>query len=276
MSQRGNGMIHDDGERRGPGRHCRRRQGTRRVLRSVRRPDTQRIRSLIGLVAGLTLLVGAPVLALAALSPKPGGGVAGPQPYRVRDYERLHEGHYIAYDDDFGSCTCLETRDRQRSAKFAATRRAQGNERIGAFPNIFADWEYGRHSAGSWDLIADDMDGSPEAYVNFTNIPGGDYDAAGDIWFNRTFHDEATALGDLDPHWYMASVGFGYEPASGHFDGLTVKDFAVSYVSVPGLGLDPHELCQPGPKHGFPRRQPQRIKSQPSPEPKQGRATAPS
>jgi hypothetical protein len=301
MSQRGNGMIHDDGERRGPGRQGRRRQGTRRVLRPVRRPAAQRIRSLIGLVAGLTLLVGAPVLALAALSPKPDGGVAGPQPYRVRDYERLHEGHYIADNDDFGSCTCLETRDQQRAANFTVTRQAQGNERIGAFPNIFADWEYGRHSARSWDLIADDMDGSSEAYVNFTNIPGGDYNAAGDIWFNRTypshssivgrddgaevtiwpvnhtfFHDEATALGDLNPHWYMTSVGFGYEPASGHFDGLTVKDFAVSYVSVPGLGLDPHELCQPGPKQGFPRRQPQRIKSQPSPEPKQGRATTPS
>jgi hypothetical protein len=255
MSQRGNGMIHDDGERRGPGRQGGRRQGTRRVLRSIRRPAAQRIRPLTGLVARLALLVGAPLLVLAALSPKPGGGVAGQQPYRVRDYEGLHEDHYIAYNDDFGRCTCLETTDQQKAANFAATRRAQRNERIGAFPNISADWGYGRHPARSWDLIADDMDGSSEAYVNFTNIPSGDYNAAGDIWFNRTYPSH---------------------PASGHFDGLTVKDFAVSYVSVPGLGLDPHESCKPGPKQQFPPRQPQRIKSQPSPEPKQGRATTPS
>jgi hypothetical protein len=30
------------------------------------------------------------------------------------------------------------------------------------------------------------VDGSPEAYVSFSHVSGGDYNAAWDIWFNRT------------------------------------------------------------------------------------------
>jgi hypothetical protein len=341
-------MIHDDGERHGPGRKDRRQPRARRVLPRIRRPTARRIRPLVGLAAGLALVVGAPLYALAAQGPKADGGVAGPQPYCARDYERLHDDHYIAYNDDFGSYTCLQTRDERQSANFTVTSWNRGNDHIGAYPNIFAGWEYGRHPANSWNPIADDADGSPEAYVNFTHTPGGDYNAAWDIWFNRTdpsdptitgqndgtevmiwlvnhtffhpaltvwvegrpwkvmswiatnrsnrvqwhyiafiapgdvsgarlwlnpFFDEATALGDLNPHWYLTSVAFGYELASGDFDGLTVKDFAVNYVGVPGLGPDPHELSKPRPEQQNPPRQPRHIRRQPPPKPRQRHAT---
>jgi len=190
-------MIHDDGERHGRGLKGGRRPGTRRVLRRIHRPAAQRIRPLIGLVAGLTLLVGAPLSALAALSPMLDGGVAGPQPYCARGCERLDEGHYIAYNDDFGSYTCLKPRDQQRSVNFNVKTWDQGNEHIGAYPNIFAGWEYGRHSARSWTLVAD-TDGSPEASVNFMNIPGGDYNAAWDIWLNRTDPSDPSVAGQHD------------------------------------------------------------------------------
>ena len=343
-------MIHDDPQRPGPGRHGRRRPGRRRFLRTIHGPAARRTRSLIGLVAGLTLLLSAPLAALAMPTPEPAGGVVGPQPYCARDYERLHGDHYIAYNDDFGSYTCLQTRNQDRSANFTVTSWDQGNDRVGAFPNIFAGWEYGRHPQRSWNPIADDADGSPEVDVNFTHVPGGDYNAAWDIWFNRTdpsnpatlgqndgtevmiwlvnhtyfhpaatvwiqnrpwqvmswiainrngvrwryiafiapadlshatlwlntFFDEATALGDLNPRWYLTSVAFGYELAFGDFNGLTVNDFAVNYVGQPGYGPDQHNPKtepntepKPKPKNSSPKlRHGERyIKKQSRPKP---------
>ena len=329
-------MIQDDQERRGPGRRSLRVPGPQRFPR--------RIRQLAGLVAGLTLLVGAPLSALAMTEPRPDGGVVGATPYCARDYERLHGDHYIAYNDDFGSYTCLQTTDQQDKANFTITTWQQGNERIGAFPNIFAGWEYGRHPANSWNPVADDADGSPEAYVSLDRVPGGDYNAAWDIWFNRTdpsnpyllgqndgtevmiwlvnhtffhptatiwvggrvwqimswiatnrnngtqwhyiafiapndlshatlwlnqFFDAATSLGDLNPHWYLTSVAFGYELATGGFDGLRVKDFAVNYVGLPGYGPDQHN-AETKPKPKPKPKNPRKLKKQPSPRPKPG------
>jgi hypothetical protein len=300
---------------------------------------------LIGLVAGLTLLLSAPLAALAMPGPEPAGGVAGPQPYCARDYERVHGDHYIAYNDDFGSYTCLQTTNQDRSANFTVRSWDRGNDRIGAFPNLFAGWEYGRHPQRSWNPIPDDLDGSPEAYVNFTHVPSGDYNAAWDIWFNRTdpsnpatlgqndgtelmiwlvnhtffhpertvwiqnqpwqvmswiatnrsngvqwhyiafiapadlshatlwlnaFFDEATALGDLNPRWYLTSVAFGYELAFGDFNGLAVNDFAVNHVGQPGYGPDQHNqktrpTPTPRPKNSSPkpRHGERRIKKRP-------------
>lgn len=285
-------------------------------------------------------------------APEPAGGVVGPHPYCARDYERVHGDHYIAYNDDFGSYTCLQTRNQDRSANFTVTSWDQGNDRIGAFPNIFAGWEYGRHPQRSWNPIADDADGSPEVDVNFTHVPGGDYNAAWDIWFNRTdpsnpatlgqndgtevmiwlvnhtyfhpawtvwiqnrpwqvmswiatnrsngaqwhyiafiapadlshatlwlntFFDEATALGDLNPRWYLTSVAFGYELAFGDFNGLAVNDFAVNYVGQPGYGPDQHNRKtepNPKPKNSSPKLRhgkryiKKQSRSKPGPKPK--------
>jgi hypothetical protein len=297
----------------------------------------RRLRPLLVLAAGLALLLVTPLSALAIAGPTPDGGVAGPQPYCARDYERLHGDHYIAYNDDFGSYTCLQTKNQQTSANFTVTTWRKGNPRIGAFPNIFAGWEYGRHPSRSWNPVMEEADGSPEAYVDFTNIPGAIYNATWDVWFNRTdpadpatigqdngtelmiwlvnhtffrptwtvtvegskwqvmewiatnkatgiqwhylafiaphditkatlwlnpFFDEAIALGDLNRDWYMTSASFGYELNAGNFDGMGVKDFAVSYVGVPGMGLDPHN--PPVPKGNPPRD----LKKQSAPKPK--------
>jgi hypothetical protein len=283
---------------------------------------------------------------LASTEPRPEGGVVGPQPYCARDYERLHDDHYIAYNDDFGSYTCLQTKDQQRKANFTVTSWQQDSGRIGAFPNIFAGWEYGRHPVNSWNPIADDADGSPEASVSFSYVPSGDYNAAWDIWFNRTdpsnlylhgqddgaevmiwlanhtyfhpmatvqvgghtwqfmswiatnrnngtqwhyvafiapenlshatlwlnqFFDAATALGDLNPHWYLTSVSFGYELASGDFEGLRVKDFAVNYVGLPGHGPHQHN---PG-KEPKPRPKARSVKKRPPTKPEPGSILVP-
>jgi hypothetical protein len=305
-------------------RRCGRGRGSGRRLR---------LRPLLGLVAGLALLLVVPLSALAAPGPQPEGGVTGAQPYCARDYERLHGDHYISYNDDFGSYTCLRSRNQQTSANFTVTTWNQGNQRIGAFPNIFAGWEYGRHPARSWNPVQEAADGSPQAYVDFSSIPGADYNGAWDIWFNRTdpadpstigqnngaevmiwlvnhtgfhptwtvsiehvrwqvmawiatnratgvqwhylafiaphdipraalwlnpFFDEAIALGDLNRDWYLTSVAFGYELAAGHFDGMSVRDFAVNYVGVPGKGPDPHDPPAP-------RTPPRSIRKQPPP-----------
>jgi hypothetical protein len=308
----------------------------------------RRFRPLVGLAAGLALLLCAPLSALASTGPVsggtvsagpgPAGGVVGAGPYCARDFERLHEDHYIAYNDNFGSYTCLRTTDQPHSANFTVTKWSQGNDRIGAFPNIFAGWEYGRHPGHSWDPIADDVDGSPQVGVSFTHIPGANYNGAFDIWFNRTdpadpyslgqndgtelmiwlvnhtgfhpsytvevdghpwevmswiaynrttgthwhniafiaptdishaalwlnpFFDAATALGSLNPRWYLTQVSFGYELASGDFVGLHVSDFAVKYVGVPGHGPDQHNPKTPPPPK--PRLT---LKKQPAPKPK--------
>ena len=334
-------MIRDNQERHGPGRRRKRGPGRRRRPRRIRVAAAIRIHPLAGLVAGLTLLLGVPLSALASAGPRPEGGVVGSQPYCARAYERLHEDHYIAYNDDFGSYTCLQTTDQQHKANFTVTSWQQGSSRIGAFPNIFAGWEYGRHPTNSWNPIADNVDGSPEASVSFSSVPGGDYNAAWDIWFNRTdpsnlylhgqddgaevmiwlvnhtyfhptatvevggrtwqfmswiatnrsngtqwhyvafiapkdlpdttlwlnqFFDAATAFGDLNPHWYMTTVSFGYELAFGDFGGLKVNDFAVNYVGVPGHGPDQHNPANV-PK---PRPKPRSVKKQPPPNQQPG------
>jgi hypothetical protein len=346
MSHRGNGVIQDDQERHGPGRRRKRRPGRRRRPRRIRAAAAVRIRPLTCLLAGLTLLLGAPLSVLATTDPRPDGGVVGSKPYCARDYERLHGNHYIAYNDDFGSYTCLQTKDQQHKANFTVTSWQQVSDRIGAFPNIFAGWEYGRHPANSWNPIADDMDGSPEAFVSLSAVPGGQYNATWDIWFNKTypsnlylhgqndgaeimvwlvnhtslhptatvevggrtwqfmswmasnksngtrwhyvafiaprdlthatlwlnqFFDAATAFGDLDPHWYMTSVSFGYELAFGDFKGLKVNDFAVNYVGVPGHGPDQHN---PG-KQPKPSPRQRSVKKQPPPEQEPGSISLP-
>ena len=103
----------------------------------------------------------------------------GSKPYCAQDYERVHQNQYIAYNDNFGSYTCLKTKDQLHSANFTVSKWRQGIDDIGAFPEIFAGFEYGRHPTHSWNPVVEDQDGSPEASVTLHAVPGGSYNGAG-------------------------------------------------------------------------------------------------
>jgi len=119
-------------------------------------PGRARIPVLAGLGASLVLVAGLAPAALAssAASPVPGptvssrpdDGVLGNAPYCGRDYERLDGDLFIAYNDDSGDYTCLQTTDQQKATSFRVTTFNQDIPGgVGAYPNIFAGFEWGRH-----------------------------------------------------------------------------------------------------------------------------------
>ena len=117
----------------------------------------------------------------------PDGGVVGNASYCNRDYERLGGDRYIAYNDDSGDYTCLQTTNQQHATGFRVTtfeRKLAGG--VGAFPNIFAGFEWGRHPKNSFLPVKETKDGTPLAAVSVKTVPGGYYNAAYDIWFNKT------------------------------------------------------------------------------------------
>jgi hypothetical protein len=52
--------------------------------------------------------------------------------------------------------------------------------------NIFAGFEWGRHPDDSFLPAEESNDGEPLAAVSVKSLPRGDYNAACDIWFNKT------------------------------------------------------------------------------------------
>jgi glycosyl hydrolase family 12 len=67
--------------------------------------------------------------------------------------------------------------------------------RVGAFPNIFAGFEWGRHPENSFLPAEESNDGNPLVAVSVKSVPGGDYNAAYDIWFNKTDPTDPWQLG---------------------------------------------------------------------------------
>jgi hypothetical protein len=127
----------------------------------------------------------------------PDAGVAGDAPYCDRDYEVLTDGLYIAYNDDLGDYTCLQTTDQQHATGFrvaAFTQDIKGH--VGAFPNIFAGFEWGRHPDNSFLPAEESKDGDPLATVSVKLMPIGYYNAAYDIWFNKTDPNDPWELGE--------------------------------------------------------------------------------
>jgi hypothetical protein len=113
--------------------------------------------------------------------------VVGNAPYCGRDYERLDGDLYIAYNDDSGDYTCLQTTDQQHATGFRVTTFEQDiPDGVGAFPNIFAGFEWGRHPKNSFLPTEESNDGNPLVTVSVKSVPGGYYNAAYDIWFNKT------------------------------------------------------------------------------------------
>jgi hypothetical protein len=80
-------------------------------------PGRRRIPILLGLMIALALPAG---LASASVAPglTPDDGVVGNSPYCDRDYEQLAGDQYIAYNDDLGDYTCLQTTDQQHATGF--------------------------------------------------------------------------------------------------------------------------------------------------------------
>jgi len=185
--------------------------------KGARRPGRPRIPILLGLVIALALLAGLAPAARASSSarppalystrarpapsraagPGPEGGVIGNAPYCNRDYERLAGNQYIAYNDDLGDYTCLQTADQQDATGFQVTTFDQDvTKRVGAFPNIFAGFEWGRHPENSFLPAEESEDGNPLVAVSVNSVPGGDYNAAYDIWFNKTDPSDPWELGE--------------------------------------------------------------------------------
>jgi hypothetical protein len=126
----------------------------------------------------------------------PAGGVVGNSPYCSRDYERLDGDDYIAYNDDSGDYTCLRTTNQQTATGFKVTTFQQDIPGgVGAFPNVFSGFEWGRHPENSFLPAEESKDGNPTTAVSVTTVPGGYYNAAYDIWFNKTDPDNPWALG---------------------------------------------------------------------------------
>jgi hypothetical protein len=166
-----------------------------------------RIPVLAMLGAALALVAGLAPAALAspAASPAPGqavgsspdGGVVGNASYCDRDYERLDGDLYIAYNDDSGDYTCLQTTDQQKANGFRVTTFSKDiASGVGAFPNIFAGFEWSRHPKNSFLPVEERQDGNPLAAVSVKTVQGGDYNAAYDIWFNKTDPYDPWSLGD--------------------------------------------------------------------------------
>jgi Glycosyl hydrolase family 12 len=181
------------------------------------RPHCPRIPILLGLVVALALPAGLAPAARASSSarppalsstrarpvpgraagPVPDAGVVGNAPYCNRDYERLAGSRYIAYNDDLGDYTCLQTTDQQDANGFRMTTFKQDvTKRVGAFPNIFAGFEWGRHPENSFLPAEESKDGDPLVAVSVNTVPGGDYNAAYDIWFNKTDPPDPWDLGE--------------------------------------------------------------------------------
>ncbi len=113
--------------------------------------------------------------------------MVGNAPYCARDYERLDGDLYIAYNDDSGDYTCLQTTDQQKSTGFRVTTFKQDIPGgVGAFPNVFGGFEWGRHQKNSFLPPEESKDGNPLSTVSVKTVPGGFYNAACDIWFNKT------------------------------------------------------------------------------------------
>jgi hypothetical protein len=150
-----------------------------------------RIPILLGLVIALALLAGLAPAARASSSarppalsstrarpvssradgPGPEGGVIGNAPYCNRDYERLAGDQYIAYNDDLGDYTCLQTTDQQNATGFQVTTFQQDvTKRVGAFPNIFAGFEWGRHPYH--DVERDGCDAPAESVLQGSHQAG--------------------------------------------------------------------------------------------------------
>jgi len=176
-------------------------------LRKAGLPGRARIPVLAGLGASLALVAGLAPAALAssAASPVPGptvssrpdDGVLGNAPYCGRDYERLDGDLFIAYNDDSGDYTCLQTTDQQKATSFRVTtfnKDIPGG--VGAYPNIFAGFEWGRHPKNSFLPVEESKDGDPLAAVSVKTVKGGYYNAAYDIWFNKTDPYDPWSLGD--------------------------------------------------------------------------------
>src|SRR5579863_6852761 len=152
-----------------------------------------RARVLVGAGVALALAAGLAPSALAAGGPAvsptapgpvpapaagltPTGGVIGNAPYCNRDYERLDGDLYIAYNDDSGDYTCLQTTDQQKATGFRVTTFDQNLAGgVGAFPNVFAGFEWGRHPKNSFLPVRETRDGEPRAAVSVTSVPGGYY-----------------------------------------------------------------------------------------------------
>ena len=211
------------------------------------RPGGMRARFLVGAGGALALAVGLAPSALASPgsgpgstprpTPRPGpapapangvtpaGGVIGNSPYCARDYERLDGDKYIAYNDDSGDYTCLQTTNQHKATSFRVTTFQQDiPSGVGAFPNVFAGFEWGRHPKNSFWPAKEARDGNPQAAVSVTSVPGGYYNAAYDIWFNKTDPDDPSKLGGNDGAevmiWLVTHEG---ALGSGHYqiDGRT-------------------------------------------------------
>lgn len=166
-------------------------------LRKAGLAGRPRIPVLRGLGATLALAAGLAPAALASPSPAPrpgttagsgpDDGVVGNAPYCARDYERLDGDLYIAYNDGSGDYTCLQTTDQQKSTGFRVTTFKQDIPGgVGAFPNVFGGFEWGRHPKNSFLPPEESKDGNPPSTVSVKTVPGGFYNAAYDIWFNKT------------------------------------------------------------------------------------------
>ena len=167
------------------------------------RPSEIRARVLVGTGLALALAAGLSPSALASSGPVrvaarggiPRGGVIGNSPYCSRDYERLDGDAYIAYNDDTGDYTCLRTTNQQKATGFKVTTFQQDIPGgVGAFPNVFAGFEWGRHPRNSFRPAKESNDGDPQTAVSVTTVPGGYYNAAYDIWFNKTDPDNPWKL----------------------------------------------------------------------------------
>jgi Glycosyl hydrolase family 12 len=204
-----------------------------------------RARVLVGAGVALALAAGLALSALTAPGPGPGwgpgstpgpvpapasgitpaGGVIGNSPYCSRDYERLDGDDYIAYNDDSGDYTCLRTTNQQTATGFTVTAFQQDIPGgVGAYPNVFAGFEWGRHPKNSFLPAEESKDGDPETAVSVTSVPGGYYNAAYDIWFNQTDPDDPWTLGrDNGTEVMIWLVTHEASQGSGHYkiDGRT-------------------------------------------------------
>lgn len=152
-------------------------------------------------------------------------------------------GRYIAYNDDLGDYTCLQTTDQQHATGFRVrTFKQDVARRVGVFPNIFAGFERGRHPENSFLPAEESKDGDPLVAVSVKTAT---------LRLNPFFR-EATRLGSLSPSWYLTNIAFGFEMRGGHLAGLAVRSFSVQGVRSGTIPKPPPPKKKPNPRKPTP------------------------
>jgi Glycosyl hydrolase family 12 len=224
--------------------------------RGLGRPDRPRIPILLGLVIALALLAGLAPAARASSSARSPAG-----------------DRYIAYNDDLGDYTCLQTTDQQDANGFRVTTFKQDvTKRVGASPNIdyyaaYDIWFNKTDPPDPWELGENNGADLMIWLVNHQPPQGtGNYKIDGHSWTmmkwtagnsqtkttwryiafittpNLTtaalrlnpFFKEAIRLGSLSPSWSLTNIAFGFEMRGGDLAGLAVNSFSVQDVRSGG------------------------------------------